>query len=116
MGRGGKVKTGGVEEGETWTNGICVWNYFSFRCLWSFFSISHSYFSVAWQFCHSSAFPKQSASRWYLPTLVAGTSLTIHLSLASCLYVLSICLFQMSFSVPHLSSILMPIHLSPLKS
>lgn len=58
----------------------------------------------------------QSATKLYLPTLVAGTSLIFHLSLPSCLYVLLTCLFQISSSVPHLAPVLMHIHLSPLKS
>lgn len=65
---------------EMWNHGICLWNVFPFQPLWSSFSYFIPVFLIAWQFCHPSAAPKQFASSWFLPTLVAGTSLTIHVS------------------------------------
>lgn len=113
----GRSRVLGWRKGEGGIMGFVYEIIFWFRSLWVFLLLFHTHISllpdsfvICWPF--PSSLPADDIC---LPWWQA-TSLTIHLPLASCLYVLSICLFQILFSVPHLPPVLTAIHPSPLKS
>lgn len=111
----GREQSDGGEEGKYEIMAFVYETFFLFSLFGPPFPISYPYFSL----------PDSSVIRQLLPSSLPPVDFCLpwwqappwlFMSLASCFYILSTCLFQNSFSEPHLAAALMPTHPSPLKT